>query len=275
MLFPAEINWRDRVGISLLSLTAAIALAVVLVMPPLAQPLAYHDFADQRGMAGLPNVLDVGSNRAFILVAVLGLEYLRSTPDVFRYPFERIPYLVFFLALAAIGVGSIYYHLAPDNARLFWDRLLMSLGIAAFVSIVIAERWHAWVGLRLLAPLAITGASTVVWWRLSGSLGSENLVPYLVFQGWAILTALLFLAGVQGRYRHGAYPALAVLLYGAALVAEQLDQAIFAMGGLLSGHTLKHLLAALAVYQLLRMLRRRAEDRICDGVAYSRQNWHI
>ena len=267
-LLSREISWRDRVGFGLLFLTTSIALVVVLVLPPLAQPQEYHDFADQRALLGVPNFLDVSSNLLFVWVAVLGMGFLRVAPAVFRHPFERLSYRVFFLALAAIGIGSGYYHLAPDNARLFWDRLPMSLGIAAFLAIVIAERWHARAGIRLLAPLVITGVATVLWWRLSAALGTENLLPYIVFQGWTILTALLFLACFQNRYRHGAYLIGAVLLYGAALGAEQLDQQVFSMGGVISGHTLKHLLAALAGYQVLRMLRQRALYEPCEYAGY-------
>lgn len=43
-------------------------------------------------------------------------------------------------------------------------------------------------------------------------------------------------------------------LYGAALVAELFDRQIFAFTGALSGHTLKHVLAALAAGWALRML---------------------
>jgi hypothetical protein len=46
-------------------------------------------------------------------------------------------------------------------------------------------------------------------------------------------------------------------LYGAALAAEIFDRHLFALGGLLSGHTLKHGLAALAAYWVLRMFRLR------------------
>jgi hypothetical protein len=253
--------WRDRAGLGLLSFTTITGLILVLVLPPLAQPLAYHEFADQRALLGVPNVLDVSSNLFFVLVAALGLDFLRTAPAAFRYPIERLSYRVFFLALAGTAIGSGYYHLAPDNLRLFWDRLPMSLAFAAFLAIVITERWHARAGIRLLAPLALIGVATVFWWRVSAALGSENLLPYLVFQGWTILTAVLFLSFFYSRYHHGAYMAGAVLLYGAALAAEQLDRQIFALGGLVSGHTLKHLLVALAAYQLLRMLRRRQSVR--------------
>lgn len=59
------------------------------------------------------------------------------------------------------------------------------------------------------------------------------------------------------RYTRGG-DALAVLgWYAAALGAELLDRQIFALGGIVGGHTVKHVCAALAACWVLRMLRLR------------------
>jgi uncharacterized membrane protein YqjE len=46
-------------------------------------------------------------------------------------------------------------------------------------------------------------------------------------------------------------------LYGLALIAEWLDRPIYALSAIVSGHTLKHLLAAAAALWWLRAPRRR------------------
>jgi uncharacterized membrane protein len=69
--------------------------------------------------------------------------------------------------------------------------------------------------------------------------------------------ALLAVGLFPPRYTHGRLIVLAVVLYAAALVCEQLDRAIFSFGAVVSGHTLKHLLAAGAIYQIYQMLRSR------------------
>ena len=43
--------------------------------------------------------------------------------------------------------------------------------------------------------------------------------------------------------------------YGAAKVLEAADRPIFAFGRIVSGHTLKHLAAAISAYWIFRMLR--------------------
>lgn len=245
---------RHLVSGLLALLTVAVA-ATVILLPAVAQPPDYHRFADDRAWLGVPNFLNVVSNAPFFLVAVLGLRALWrpgvGAPGAALY---RAPYALLFLALAAISLGSAYYHLAPDNARLVWDRLPMSVAFAAFVVAVAAERWNAQVGRWLLVPLVVGGVGTVVWWRYSMAFGGENVLPYFAFQGWAFLVALLMVAMSPGL-RRGSCLTAVLVFYGAALGAELFDRTIFAFGQVVSGHTLKHLLAALAVYQVVRMLR--------------------
>jgi len=60
------------------------------------------------------------------------------------------------------------------------------------------------------------------------------------------------------RYSRSADLWLAAVLYALAKVTEALDAQIFSLTRWISGHTLKHLLAALAVYSVLRHLMKRA-----------------
>ncbi len=247
-----------RHSTGLLLLCAISVTVAAAILPPFPQPLAYHRFADARAWLDVPNFLDVVSNLAFLMVAALGLAVvLRPSPSAFITQVERLPYALFFLALGATSFGSTWYHLAPDNASLFWDRLPMSVCFAALLAAVIAERYSVQAGIRLLAPLVATGAATVFYWRWSEAAGVGNLLPYFAFQVYAILAILLLMRLFPPRYTCSADLFKAVALYGAALAAELLDRHIYALGQVVSGHTLKHLLAALAVYQVVRMLRAR------------------
>lgn len=243
----------SRGWLALLLPACAIVLALVL-LPPLPQPQDYHRFADARSWLGVPNFLDVVSNLAFMFVAVMGLLSLVRNSSVRE---ERLPYILFFLALAAVACGSTWYHLAPDNARLFWDRLPIAVCFAALLSAVIAERLSLRAGLLLLAPLTAIGAGTVWYWLRSEEMRAGNVLPYFAFQLYALLTILLLMRLYPSRYSRGTDIYGVILLYGAALAAELLDSYIYSLGEIISGHTLKHLLAALAAYQLARMLHRR------------------
>ncbi|HUF20796.1 MAG TPA: hypothetical protein VMP00_08570, partial [Burkholderiales bacterium] len=217
--------------------------------------------ADQRAFLGVPRFLDVASNLGFLAVGLLGLRLIlcRDRTDATRFldKRERLPYILLFAGVTLTCFGSIYYHLHPDNLRLAWDRLPMAIGFTAFVAAMIAERIDVRAGARLLLPLVLLGMGSVWYWQWSMARGAENLLPYLIVQGWSLLAALLMLAMFPPRYSHGRLIVLGFALYAAALAAEYLDRTIFSVGGILSGHTLKHLLAASAVYQLYRMLRDR------------------
>jgi hypothetical protein len=149
-------------------------------------------------------------------------------------------------------------HFAPDNARLFWDRLPINLCFAALLSAVIAERHSVRAGLLLLPPLVMLGAGTARHWLWSEEAGAGNVLPYFAFQLGALFGILLLMRLFPPRHSRGADIYRVILLYGAALAAELLDRHIFALGGIVGGHTLKHLLAATAAYQVVRMLRLRA-----------------
>lgn len=244
-------NLPRRAGLLVLLFSAAV-VATVMVLPPFAQPLAYHRFADQRAVFGVPNFLNVVSNAPFLLVAVLGLAALGRAVCV-----GRLAYAAFFIALAATALGSAWYHLAPDNASLFWDRLPMSVAFGALLAAVVSERPGVRVGQALFAPLLLAGPATVLYWRVSASLGAENVLPYFAWQGYAIVAIVLLLLLFPSRYSHTGMLLRAAVLYAVALCAEWFDPLIFALGEVISGHSVKHLLAALAAYQVVRMLRAR------------------
>src|SRR5215475_6872809 len=113
---------RATRGLRALIALSALCLAVALLLPAMPQPLAYHDFADHRAYFGIANFLDVASNLAFLLVGVAGLAVTSRARTRFQHRAERIPYAIFFAGMMLTAAGSAWYHLAPDNARLFWDR---------------------------------------------------------------------------------------------------------------------------------------------------------
>lgn len=226
------------------------------------QDQAYHLFADGRSLLGIENAVNTLSSVAFLIAGALGLSFLwreRAAGESGRFaaPDEMRPYWILFGAIALTAFGSAYYHLAPNDARLVWDRLPMSLGFMALLAATIADRISIKAGLRLLIPLLLAGAGSVIYWRWSALRGAENLLPYAVVQYGSIAAVLAIVMLFRSRYTHAAYIFGVLALYVAAKAAEALDAQIYALGAIVSGHTLKHLLAALAVCWLLRMLQLR------------------
>ena len=248
-------DWR---GWLLLGSLIACAAASFLV-PAMPQPLSYHAFADCRAFASIPNFLNVVSNLPFLAGGALGIALVLGGGGSFTDPRESLPYLVFFVGALLTSFGSAWYHLAPDNLRLVWDRLPMTLGFAGLVSAAISERADARLGLRAMWPLLALGAFTVLYWYATERLGWGNVIPYGLYQGWSVLAIVLLLVLFPARrYTHGHLLVWAAAWYALAKVFESTDLAIYRLTqGLVSGHTIKHLLAAGAVFAILRALRLR------------------
>ncbi len=239
-------------------LTIAVA-AFAASLPPMPQWAAYHDFADQRTLFGIPNFLNVASNGLLVLAGAAGLLRLLATspPPLLVERRERWPYLMFFLGVALTGFASAWYHLEPGNERLMWDRLTMSVALMSWLTAVIAERIRVAAGLALLPALLAAGAAAVLYWGATEAQGAGDLRAYGVVHFYPVLLIPLLILLFPPRYTRGGDVLVVLGLYGAALTAELFDRHLFTLGGLLSGHTLKHILAALAAYWVLRMLRLR------------------
>ncbi len=243
---------RRNTGWILLAVTLAGLLAAAL-LPPIPQDPAYHRFADGRRLLGLPNGLNLLSSFAFTLAGLHGLAALAraSLPD----GAPKLPWAAFFLSVALVGPGSAWYHLSPENQSLFWDRLPMAAAFAALPCALIAERLGPRLGRALVLPGVLLGVGSVLFWILTEGVGRGDLRPYGVvhFLPVLLLPLLLLLRPAPGRDRPWWS---ALLLFMLATLAEALDRPLFALTGeLASGHTLKHLLAALAVVCLARGLR--------------------
>lgn len=241
-------------------LVAGLLAGLALMLPPVAQPLQYHDFADQRACFGLPNCLDTASNALFVLVGAVGLIFLRGARRhrSFIDSREAWPYALFFFALIPLGFASAYYHLAPDNTRLAWDRAAMALVFMAWFAAILCERVSLKAGLILLPLLLVLGLSSVAWWYWSETQGMGDLRFYGLMQMTPILLVPLLLWLYPPRYSAGRDILAVIGLYLLALLLDLTDRPVFALtGGFVSGHTLKHVVAALAAFYVIRYLRRR------------------
>jgi hypothetical protein len=242
---------------------AAVTIAVFLI-PPIPQSETYHHFVDTRAFGGVHNAFDVASNVFFLIVGLLGMRFvlndLSAAHSVQRFldPRERWPYLIFFAGVALTALGSAYYHLQPDDARLVWDRLPMTLGFMSLLAATLNERISVRTGTRLLIPLLIFGVASVLYWNVTLARGNGDLRAYVLAQFGSLLVLLLLVALFPPRYTRGADLIISLLIYALAKVFEAADRPIFNLGGIVSGHTLKHVTAAVSAYWILRMLELRA-----------------
>ena len=245
----------------ILVLAVCAVTAAVVFQPPIPQPLSYHEMADQRTLLGIPNAWNVLSNLPFAVLGVLGLAVIfkaGSGRRLFHDPWERWPYAALFAGIALTSVGSTYYHLAPDNARLVWDRLPMTVGFMGLLTAVLAERVNVRLAQWLFVPLVLVGGVSVGYWYWSEVERTGDLRLYLLVQFGSLLTIVLLLVLYPARYAGARHVIAGLIAYGAAKVFELADAAVFALGHIISGHTLKHLVAAGGVGCLVAMFRVRA-----------------
>jgi hypothetical protein len=245
-----DAGWALKVGL-LAAIAGVCLVGVVVMLAPIPQPPGYHAFADARTCLGIPNALNVASNLPFLLIGLAGFRRLRRW-DAPIDPELHPAYMTFFVGLAAMALGSAYYHWAPDSGTLFWDRLPIAIAFMGLLSAVLGERIGPQIGRRLLLPLVAFGTASVVYWHVS-----DDLRIYAVAQFFPLLAMPMLLWLFPARFTCGSDLMLAIGCYGVAKVLEESDKAIYALGHIVSGHTLKHLAAGLGAWIVCRMLARR------------------
>ena len=266
-----------RASLWLLMILTVTVVVACCMLPRIPQPQSYHQFADQRSFLGIPNFGDVTSNLPFAVIGAWGIAFVlqshrRRDHRTFVDEREQWPYLFAFVGLLLTAFGSSYYHLAPDNARLVWDRLPMTITFMSMVSAVIAERISVRLGIWLLPVLLVIGPASVYQWYWSETRGAGDLRFYAAVQAYSALVILMAPLFPQRYTRTGDF-GLVVGFYALAKGLELLDKPIFGAVRVVSGHTLKHLAAAAAGYCILRMLQKRkpipiASSELHTGVRF-------
>lgn len=246
--------------ITLLVSVALILSLAVFLHGPIPQDSRYHNFADARTVLGVPNGVNVLSNLFLILAGVAGqLSILRNSAKPVSRSL-RVQYFLFFSGVFLSGVGSCWYHLDPSNASLVWDRLPMSIAFMALFASVISEAIDRKTGERLLLPLLALGLMSVGYWAWTQNAGQGDLRIYALVQFLPVLLIPLILLLYKPPAAYAAYLWLLIFLYIISKIFELLDGQIFALTGFVSGHTLKHAMAAFAAVAVIAMLNRRKNE---------------
>jgi hypothetical protein len=249
---------KRRLGILI---SATVAAAVIMCFaPPIHQNEAYHNFADERELLGISNCLNVLSNMFFLVVGVWGFKTIWKKAE-FTNRTERAPYIAFFAGVALTAFGSSWYHLNPNDVTLVWDRIPMTIGFMALVAAIAGERICPPIGLGLvlLLPLITLGVVSVLDWVVQNDLRAYALVQF-----GSLLVLVLLIALFPARYTRTYDLGISLALYALAKLFEASDRPIYASFKFVSGHTLKHLAAALSAYWIVRMLRlRRPIQQAC------------
>lgn len=245
-----QFDWRGWVLV-----LVGLGLAIYLIFhDPISQNQNYHAFADQREWLSIPHFLDVISNLPFLWIGYLGMRLVSRIPKMSA----KLSWLCFFGGVFLVGPGSAYYHWNPNDWTLIWDRLPITLGFMAMLSALITETAHPKFEKFLGAFLGL-GIVSVIYWAKTA-----DLRPYVWVQGFPLIGILLVCVLYAQETKNDRLWLLgAFAAYAGAKVTEHFDSAIFeSTRGIMSGHTLKHFLAALAVTYLYFMVKKRSVSTI-------------
>ena len=252
-----NLTYQHRILILVAMFT--VTLVGAAFVPPIPQDPGYHSFADARPFWGIPNFGDVASNAGFAVVSLFGLMSLTGTrrSAIFAEGPDAAPYLVFFVGVGLVSIGSSYYHLVPDTDRLFWDRLPMTIAFMALFAAIVADRIDRSAGIRWLLPILIAfGVASLLYWDWSEGQGRGDLRWYGLVQFYPMIALpVIFWLFPKARYTGGGQLVWVIIWYGIAKLLEHFDGDVLTLlGGAVSGHSLKHLAAAMATYYVLRMV---------------------
>jgi len=239
-----------------LALITALSIILVFLHAPIPQALAFHHFADQKTLLGIPNLLNVLTNLPFLIIGIYGLTLIKKSPAPKGI---RTIYACLFSGILLTALGSAYYHGSPDNDRLVLDRTPMTLVFMSLLSATVAEYMDRKAGVGLLIPLLAIGVFSVLWWHWGEGKGQGDLRLYFLVQYYPMgaipLIMLLFRSPAHDRASRQLI--WVVVWYVIAKLLERWDLPIYERLGFVSGHSLKHLAAGVATWYLVRLFRQK------------------
>lgn len=245
-------------------------LALVLLFyftNPIPQDPNYYLFADSHAMLSVSNFWNVMSNVPFMFIGIWGL-YVVLKLEKANVIFElRNAYLVFFTGVFLTVFGSGYFHLAPGDDTLFWDRLPMTIAFSGLFAAIIGEYVSMAAAKRWLPIFLLIGVSSVIYWQWTESIGAGDLRPYAIVQFLPMLVIPAILLISKRENDIGRYIWLMIGFYIIAKLFEHFDVGIYARIQVMSGHALKHIFAAAGPALLALGLSRRLPQATDGGSA--------
>jgi ceramidase len=251
---------KEKTGFYLILIITVVSIIALLSQERIPQGVDYHDFSDFRTIFSIPNFWNVLSNLPFLIVGFLGLFKLFVSKNLQIIIEMKTAYALLFLGVFLVAFGSGFYHLSPNNQTLVWDRLPMTIAFMAMFAIIIAEFISIRMGKALLWPLLIVGIASVVYWHFTELQDLGDLRFYAFIQFYPMLVMPIILLCFKSRFNHlNAYWVL-FTSYALAKVFEHFDEAFYNfLGFAISGHSIKHIVAALGLYVLLIAYQQRKE----------------
>ena len=228
---------RKLLGLSFLGLIIFLCSIYLIIRGEIIQDPLYHQFSDGQTLFAIPNFWNVISNLPFILLGILGLRNGQKSR------LDATHRIVLYLGILLIGLGSAYYHLVPTNFSLIWDRLPMTLVFMSLYAVLVAEFITKKYSNKLLILLLLIGLYSIFHWVFV-----EDLRIYIVVQFFPIISIPIILLTFSSSGIGSKAFWVLLLWYAGAKLSEHFDTEIHSYLHYISGHSIKHLLAAAGLF---------------------------
>ncbi|MGJ7558337.1 hypothetical protein ACSFBI_30465 [Variovorax sp. RB3P1] len=224
-------------------------------------------FADDLGWHGMRDAMDVLSNIPFVVVGLWGLYRLNCIDRSHQQALSAFPLAppasgppdntldcawLFFAGLIAAAAGSAFYHLVPDAPQLAADRPNMAVAFAGLIGVAVCERVSQRAGWPAAWFVLTAGLLSAEVFQESG-----NVLPWALVQFGGMALVLTLALSTPMRKSVGLKLGWVIFFYVVAKGFELADHQIYEFTRhTVSGHSLKHLTAALAGLPVVFALRK-------------------
>jgi len=243
VIFEVNFLITHKIKFLILNILIAISVVSVVLLKRIPQDPDYHIFADSKKFFGIPNFWNVISNVPFLAVGVFGL----MRENCLEQKKSQWAYIILCVGVFLIGLGSAYYHVTPSTPTLVWDRLPMTIGFISLFWLLLEERVYPAISGKTLTLFIFIGAGSVGYWAWSESRGVGDLRLYALVQFLPIILMPTILFLFKRNYLSNGYLVLSFVFYVGAKIFEHFDWQTQHYLTYISGHTIKHLLASVAV----------------------------
>lgn len=248
---------NQKLKISIVTTLSLIGIIALFMQPSIPQSLQYHCFADSDNIGNIPNYKNVASNFFFIIIGLIGIFSLYKNKFPTISESLKLNYYLFFIGITLTGFGSSYYHAQPNNYTLVYDRLPMTISFMSFFTVIIGEYISEALGKKSLIPFLCLGLFSVLYWYYTELQQQGDLRPYILIQFLPMLLIPTIVLIYPSNYKNLSYLWFIMLTYALAKLFEGLDEQVFTTLKIISGHSIKHLLASCAPLCLLIGLKKR------------------
>lgn len=224
----------------------SISLVIIIFIffnYPVHQDLSYHNFAEQKILGNIPHFTDVITNLSFAFVGIL--LFLKYKNNEEHYASQRILFYLFCFSAFALCLGSGFYHWNPNNYGLLFDRITMLLGFALiFLDTTIRYKIFSHTNLfTKIFLIELLFLITLVPWVMVDRLELYIFAQFFVMSVMPLLAIKNFREG-GNQYKH---ILMMFLFYSIAKFFEFFDYFFYQLINI-SGHSIKHICYALALY---------------------------